>query len=80
MKRMDEERLWHPRPEIPYSNLSFEGLCKRLRDMDYPARNFPWILVHVCNLRDELTKLLDDVSNDVKGLDLAMLKSGIDSF
>jgi len=74
MKELYRLGLDQPRPEIPFSGLSFSVLCGQVQNMKstewYHARND----YHPCNLKTALGDLTTDVSGTIIDLSLEELK------
>jgi hypothetical protein len=75
MKELSRLGLYQPRPEVPFTSLSFNDLCDLVRDI----RDVQWTTDggwngHPCTLRAAMITLIEDVSTAVGGLNLGDLK------
>jgi hypothetical protein len=80
MKELSRLGLYQPRPEVPFTSLSFNNLCDLVRDI----RDVQWSIEgnwneHPCTLRAAITTLIKDVSTAIGGLNLGDLKKTRDS-
>lgn len=80
MKELSRLGLYQPRPEVPFTSLSFNGLCDLVQDI----RDIQWSIggswnEHPCTLRAAIITLIKDVSTAIGGLNLGDLKKTRDS-
>ncbi|RYN23429.1 hypothetical protein AA0112_g9345 [Alternaria arborescens] len=80
MKELSRLGLYQPRPEVPFTSLSFNNLCDLVRDI----RDVQWSIggswnEHPCTLRAAIITLIKDVSTAIGGLNLGDLKKTRDS-
>jgi len=74
MKEMSRLGLCEPRPEVPFTDLSFSALCEQVQGMQSPSWFQGSYNAHQCNLRMVTATLIAEVSKAVGGLSLSELK------
>jgi hypothetical protein len=73
-RELHRTELLSPRPQIPFVELSFNGLCDKVTSLQFPV----WLqrdrYRHACNLRIKVGEIVIAVTNQVTGLSLKKMK------
>jgi hypothetical protein len=81
MKELDSMELLSPRPEIPFTGLSFSGLCNKLKPIKSPTWStydpygYNSRAQHSCDLNNTVTKIVVDAAAAVGGLNISTYSS-----
>jgi hypothetical protein len=79
-KELDRMELLSPRPEVPFTNLNFNGLCNMLRTLKPPMRLDYMLdgngnrIRHACNLGVPVLFIVNQANNSVFELNLEETK------
>ena len=78
-KELNEWSLLHPRPQLPFEDLSFNGICAKLRKVKSPSwssgnRYGGYNYCHDCELHTAMQSLVEQATSKAVGLSSAEIR------